>query len=831
MRLFTISLFSILFFFPYALRAQQNPVFKHVVDKLDLYERNNAPEKTYVKTDKDNYINGETIWYKTFLVNGSNMEASDKSNVIYVELLNAMDSTIAQQKLFSSGLGADGSIVLPETIAAGTYRLRAFTKYMLNEQDPVFHTKKLNIMVPRDTVRQAMAKKKNKPLRALGAIGPEKPLIAFYPEGGDLVSGLQNGLGLKVTDSNGNGIALKGHIIDGNHKVIAPFESHDFGLSKTTFIPEANTDYFAQIMVNGKEERYPLPQVLGKGYVLRSRNAGEFLVLQVATNLPGGLKETMLLGHVRGKTFFERVESSDEASYSVKIPTETMNDGVAHFTLFTAAGEPVCERLVFVDNPYNDLAANIVPDKPSYTTREKVTLDIAIKDVADRAVPGSLVASVVSSNSLEPQAGSSIKSWLLLNSDVGGTVPNPNFFFEDVSPKKEYLLDVLMLTHGWRRFVWEDVLTRKVSKALLFEPEKGIMIEGRTTSYTNKRKPKPANLRFKVMGEEVYSTSGSTNAQGHFSFGPFIFQDSVRAYVTAEKLTAKRTQEEDEVAIHLHSDFPSPLTETPVLEDIKTLEHKGSKAYMDQAYRHKVATFGYDPRVIQLEEATVKSPYQKTRQDKIDEQLLKHTIHGEPDVRIFKDSVPWSNVMRAIDLLRVVPGVFVNGDTVTIRGGSSLLGPNAPLILLDGFQIGQEILANMMANEIMFVDVLKGASTAIYGMRGGNGVIAFYTWVNLDVEAPNEASAQPGLANIKINGFHKKREFYSPRYNPSEPDVTKADYRTTLHWAPNLQYDPRVPTTIDFFTGDAPGTYVVNLEGIAPDGRLIRASKSFTVVE
>lgn len=69
------------------------------------------------------------------------------------------------------------------------------------------------------------------------------------------------------------------------------------------------------------------------------------------------------------------------------------------------------------------------------------------------------------------------------------------------------------------------------------------------------------------------------------------------------------------------------------------------------------------------------------------------------------------------------------GATVRIRGGSSLQGSNAPLVVVDGFPLGDAgNLHQINPNDIESIEVLKDASaSAIYGSRGANGVIMVTT--------------------------------------------------------------------------------------------------------
>lgn len=81
-------------------------------------------------------------------------------------------------------------------------------------------------------------------------------------------------------------------------------------------------------------------------------------------------------------------------------------------------------------------------------------------------------------------------------------------------------------------------------------------------------------------------------------------------------------------------------------------------------------------------------------------------------------------------------------STVRIRGGSSLRGSNAPLLVVDGFPFGEAgNLKQINPDDIVSVEVLKDASaSAIYGSRGANGVILITT---------NKAKAGKMKVNLK----------------------------------------------------------------------------------
>src|SRR5690606_33808936 len=111
--------------------AQENPQSDNITTKLEAYVSRSAPEKTFLHTNKDLYTHGETIWFKAYLINGVNHFKTDKSRVVYVELLNSQDSVVIKRKLYIDGSSVFGDIKIDASFEEGDYSIRAYTKYML----------------------------------------------------------------------------------------------------------------------------------------------------------------------------------------------------------------------------------------------------------------------------------------------------------------------------------------------------------------------------------------------------------------------------------------------------------------------------------------------------------------------------------------------------------------------------------------------------------------------------------------------------------------------------------------------------------------------------
>ncbi len=82
------------------------------------------------------------------------------------------------------------------------------------------------------------------------------------------------------------------------------------------------------------------------------------------------------------------------------------------------------------------------------------------------------------------------------------------------------------------------------------------------------------------------------------------------------------------------------------------------------------------------------------------------------------------------------PGADIN---IRVRGGTSVTQSNDPLYIVDGFQADN--INDIPPTDIASIDVLKDASlTAIYGAKGGNGVVVVTT-----------KSAQQGKVQVSLN--------------------------------------------------------------------------------
>ena len=107
--------------------------------------------------------------------------------------------------------------------------------------------------------------------------------------------------------------------------------------------------------------------------------------------------------------------------------------------------------------------------------------------------------------------------------------------------------------------------------------------------------------------------------------------------------------------------------------------------------------------------------------------------------------------------------------SVRIRGITSLIGGNDPLVVIDGVQGNMDLLTQVPPSEIESVDILKDASaTAIYGSRGAPGVIIITTKKNkagqssVDYTANTSVDVLPkGLKILDADQWWEQAQLYN----------------------------------------------------------------------
>lgn len=103
-------------------------------------------EKVYVQTDKPYYYPGEPLWFKAYINYYNRSWMDSLSEVLYVEIVSAKKEVLTERMFRIKDGMSHGDFILPDSIAEGTYYLRAYTTLRLNFGDSGLFTKPIRIL-------------------------------------------------------------------------------------------------------------------------------------------------------------------------------------------------------------------------------------------------------------------------------------------------------------------------------------------------------------------------------------------------------------------------------------------------------------------------------------------------------------------------------------------------------------------------------------------------------------------------------------------------------------------------------------------------------------
>ncbi len=795
--------------------------------KLNTYADINYSEKIYIHTDKPYYSAGESIWFSSYLVNGVSHKVSEKSFVIHVELINSNDSIIEKRKLFTETLSAKGEIKLPQDLKEGDYLLRGYTNYMRNQGNGYFFKKDIKVYSTSSpeyqtdevvTVDKNISETNNKTF--------SNQEIGFFPEGGDLVNGVTSRVAIKVEGQSIDSNILEGVIVDNDGNKVTDFKTYEFGMGVFYLTPDPLKSYRAIISSEKGNIEYPLPTALTSGYVLNTSINKDQVIVKITTNIAQGLKDISIVGHQRGDLKFDYTENRDIKTTMVQIPKKDLTEGILSITLFNKLEKPVAERLVFVNKDEDAPTITIERNIDKVTQREKVTVELGVKDKLNKNISSTISVSITDAEIITLNKNAeNIKTWFLLNSDLRGEIDSPNYFFtEGETIKKQYLLDLTMMTHGWRRFTWQQLLENEMITD--FEPEKGIYIKGNTLSTEKPYLNKVTNTKLTFKYKGIYQDEKRTDENGLFSYGPFIFNDSIDVIIQATETSFLDTKKENfNTRINIKSDLTSPAIKRNSLRKKAFIKNKNIVAYKNTVEKITESTFSFEKDRELLKEVYIKTNAKTEEQIKNIERD-KRTLHNnKPTHRIVvEDQILGQPDM--LSLLLNLPQVRIEPIDGTSTMGIKIFG-GTPTILLDNVRVTAQDILTLQAQNVEFIDVLRGPDAIRYPLEV-YGVIAVFTKRGSRGGKVSKTS-KFGTLSFKKPGFYTAQEFYAPDYSKESTNFNNQDIRSTLHWEPEINTSTSGTSSFSFYTSDIKGPYTIQIEGITYDGVPFYKTANFTV--
>ncbi|HLY68694.1 MAG TPA: hypothetical protein VKR53_03125, partial [Puia sp.] len=487
------------------------------------------------------------------------------------------------------------------------------------------------------------------------------------------------------------------------------------------------------------------------------------------------------------------------------INKDSLENGISYFTVFNNNRQPVCERLFF-KYPALQLKVDVKSDRQDYSSRKKVDVDISAADISDSPVISNLSVAVYKIDSLQPVDENNIRNYLLLTSELQGSVESPDYYFQQNNPEVSQATENLMLTHGWRRFRWDDAMQTK-SPLFEFAPEyEGHIVTGKVIDKNTGDPVEDVVAFLSVPARNFQLASARSDSRGVLRF-------DVKNFFGDDGIAVQTADIQDS---NYRIDINNPFSEK------------------NSSYR--IPEFDYKSNLVNLLRnnsigTQVRNIYRGDSLQTFFANFPKDStaFFGKPDQKYLLDDYTRFTTMEEV-MREYVANILVKNQSghfhyKVLNYPYRLFFEDDPLVLFDGVPVSD-------MNKIIAFDPLKIKKIELMnrkyflGPYTADGIISYSTY-NGDLAG---FQFDPNVLILKYDGLQLQREFYSPVYETEEQTASRQpDFRNLLFWLPELNTTKSGKKQVSFFTSDVKGKYVVMVEGITEDGRTGVNTATFTV--
>jgi hypothetical protein len=480
--------------------------------------------------------------------------------------------------------------------------------------------------------------------------------------------------------------------------------------------------------------------------------------------------------------------TNDRAEFLIN-PSE-LEDGISQFTVFNKMNQPVCERLYF-KYPEKKLTISATAG-PEYGVRQKIDVDLSISEGSGKPAAANLSMAVYRLDSLEGVDENNIRNYLYLTSELG-LFESPDYYFQGDGKDREEDMENLLLTHGWRRFNWKNIIPLN-PLSIEFAPEYNAHIIHGVVVNSKSGTPTPlVDAYISVPSSRAQFRQTTSDEKGRVKFEAYDFYGSQELIV--------QTNPRDSI-YHIDIDNPfsqkfSAYTPTDFL-----LPSKNSPTLNDAHIHEQVQKLYDGAKLSQFDKQYVDTnPFYIVPDEKY---LLDDYARFQTMEEVLREYVHSLNVVRRKNNFQIY--LFNRPEDVVFT--------DEPLILIDGVPF-------FYTNELIQQDPLKIKRLDLINRQYALGYHTYEGIINLTTYHGDLDGIvlNPHAVVLDYPGIPEKREFFAPQYTTEEQINSRMpDYRTLLYWSPEISFDTEQKKQISFYSSDLPGKYVLVVQGLSKQG-------------
>ena len=718
-------------------------------------------ETVYTHFNKTSFLVGESVWFKTYVRDRHQDKVSKATTNVNVAIYDSQGN-LKQKDLWLAVNGtANGQILLDSTYTTGDYYIKTSTNWMRNFIEPDDFVQKITVY--------------GNEVKAVTETAINTYDIQFLPEGGHLISGISNVVGFKVLDKNGKGVKVHGYLYDKDGNELTNFKSNVFGMGKFFLTPDTSQSYFAEVYLpNRTTQKEEIKEIRPMGYNMQVNNLGpKNVIVKIQASgsalVGDGDGPFRLVIHKNGKLKVVPFRLLDKTEKTLLIPKSDLFSDINIITVFDGSDRPILERMIFNETFKRSTSKFTV----SRVKKENDSLIFSIYGISekksDSTVLSNLSISVLPETTKAYTPDHNILSANYLKPYLNGTVENPIYYFNQVTRKVRYDLDLLLLTQGWSRYKWNDIFNNTPKP--IFNFENGITLKGRVVT--------PADVRSltlklpKLMGSNFVDIQVEPDKS--FTLDNFFAHkdEEIRFSYTDKKGNLKKPS--------LVINYEVKETNTDLLG--ATLI-KNTKLLIDDESQPEITTdkdFFFEEDAVELEEVLI-TGFNKLKESPKGTITPKFT-YKENYLEMDEEKVKrFPNILDVIEYNGYLVQRTQDGRVVVRNLNPSSPNSNGvPLLYYDGVRIDDfTFLFGLRSN---FVEGIVIDKTGLgMGLSGAEGVIRIFS---RETPLGNTTKEIPyAFLSKASSGFSESKEFYTPKYKSYFSKVFKQF--GVIRWLPNV---------------------------------------------
>lgn len=810
----------------------------------NIHQFNNIfpQEKVYLEFDNTAYFQGEVIWFKAFVTHATTLKRAP-SKVLYVDFIAPNGNLILQQKLKIVAGQADGAIPLIDASTAqarekrgileypsGFYEIRAYTQNMLDFSDDALFSRVIPVYTkPKrdgDFENSHVVLKEDNPLlqgiRQESDDSERKINLTFYPEGGDLIDGLECNVAFKATGQDG--LNLEGKLLYDDRKDTA-FTVHD-GMGSFRITP-SGTETVQFITDEGKSARFSLPKVKKSGYSMISDTGSDSILRVAISRTPDNNGQQVALAVTcRGDViFFKEIEDDNP---TLDIDCSNWPIGVCRMTLYDKKGEILSSRSLFHNNEeFRSPSITLNTDSLSRQPFSKEILSLKLTDRNGNPLRDRFCLSIRDVADYGSGLTENLQSNLLLSSDLKGYIHDPAWYLASHDSHHRDALNLLTLVQGWERYEWQ-FMTGKKFFAEKHRIEDSLTMNGWVLSFSKRAPVSDIEVLASVMPEQdrkLFETfEYVTDSSGYFGFDLSDFYGKAKMTINlmSVRKNGKSKYEKSTRIRFERSDRPEPK---PYLKEEIDLSRNRKERPQSQP------DFTDDdmPLVIRealgivLDDVDILGKRQFVDYDTFTSWDVEKESEMELDLGEYTSDVHGYFLEKGIRFDGISPYYYVHNQQKVLD--KKPFDNPSEIDMID-------VKSIIVYDQPMFPRKIAELTPLLVDFHSKHLDTEWFEWVEtsfdryylVDIQIKNDREllsyrdiSNLGRRTTTIEGFSRPVEFYSPQY-PEGGIYGDVDPRRTLYWNPNVITDQDGNARVEFYNNSYSTRYTISGAGITASG-------------